>query len=136
MNLLLKKKTFCKENIEKVEILERETAKAILEAKEIDFSKPYYEEHNLQQTPAEIEKEKRQEVDDSLNLASACFEEHIQAAKNIDEENYRNLISSTNKKIDLIVDNKPTFEDWFIDKEPVERDADVFKEDKVFIMEL
>ena len=47
MNLLLKKKTFCKENIEKVEILERETAKAILEAKEIDFSKPYYEEHNL-----------------------------------------------------------------------------------------
>ena len=88
-----------------------------MEDKKINFPQAYYEEHNLLQTPTGFEKEKQQGIDDYLKLASAYFEEHIQRLqKNINEENYRNLIFSEKKKKkkienDLIVNDKPTFGD-------------------------
>lgn len=44
---LKKRDNFVKEDNEEREVLEHETAAAILESKKIDFLKPYYKEHNL-----------------------------------------------------------------------------------------
>ena len=123
-----------KEDIEEAEVLEHETAKATLEDKKFGFPKPYYKQHNFFQTPTKIEKEKQLDIDDYLKLTSAYFEEDIHAAKNINKDNYRNLISSTKEKIenDLIVNDKPTFENCFINDEYVEPDFDITEKDKAF----
>ena len=83
-----------------------------MEDKKFGFPNPNYEEHNLLQTPSEIEKEKQKEIYDYLKLTLAYFDEDIQPAKNINEVNFRNLASSTKEKIedDPIVNDKPTFE--------------------------
>ena len=67
-----------------MEILERETAAAILENKEIDFPKPYYKKHNLLKTPGEIESKRQQKIyDNYLKLASTYFEEDLNATLNV-----------------------------------------------------
>lgn len=59
-----------KTNIKEVEILERETAKTILEDKQINFPKLDQEGHNLLQTPVKIKKGK---ITENRQLFKACF---------------------------------------------------------------
>ena len=103
--------------------LEVDNEEAIVLDQEFVFPKPYYEENNLWQTPAEIKDEKQKNIEYYLKLASEYFAEDFNATENIEKENYVDLKLSAVGIIndDLTVNNKPTFEEWFIDYEFVEQ---------------
>ena len=76
------------------------------------------------QALSEIENERQQKIDSYLKVASARFKDDLSARENIHKEILVNVTSSENEVInkDLIVDNKPIFEELFINDEFVDRD--------------
>ena len=67
----------------------------------------------------EIENRKQKNREDYLKLASDCFAENFNAVKNIEKENYIDLIPGAAEIMNnnLFMDNKPTFVEWFIDND-------------------
>ena len=133
-----KKDNFVKEDNKETEILEQKTAASILKNKKINFPKSHYEEHNLLQTPSEIENKRQQKIDDLLNFASAYFEEDLNATENVNRERLAVAIFRANQIIDndLIVENEPTFKEWFFNDKFVDQDLAVSEESKAFIHDL
>ena len=109
-------------------ILEQKTAAVIWENKKNYF--PKYQEKNLPQTPEETKSKNKKSVEGYLRLASDYSSEDFKATENIDKENYVHLISSAAEiiKNDFFVDDKLTFEEWFIGDEFFDQDLLVIDE--------
>ena len=90
----------------------------MLECKNIDFPQEYCQIHHLLQTAGQIKADKKEKKENYSKTSDEYISELTQVAENLRNEQLTNLILETAGATDsIIVDGKPTFEEWFIDAE-------------------
>ena len=91
----------------------------------------------MPQTAEEIEREMEEKKQEYLETAVQCYEKEIKNLNEMENEEKRNLIiKATVMNEGMIVDDKITFKDWYVDEEFQSDNVKISDDKKAYIDDL